>query len=471
MSKLISFSTILIIARILTPEEIGVFAIVSSLTFIAVDLRFFGTGNYIVKEKEVTVEKQRSALGVGLGISYILGGALYLSASSIASFFDYSAMDTLFELMAISFFVAPFYINPHSMMIKTFAFKKLGIINCLSQAVSATVTITLIHLGYSYYSLAMTMTVTILCQICLSLVLVPQYTIFIPSFKNTKSILSFGGFNSTAAILNRLSFLSPDLIIGKLGVARDVAMFSRGLGFMDFLSQVLTMGFRPIALPYLSESINSGQDINNAYLRATNLLGSICWPIIMVAAVSGYPIILFLFGPQWGESVPLVAFLGVWMTFKLVHILAPALFMAANKPNLLFLQSFVVFLITAFGILISYRFGLVNVAKSMAIAGVLEFAFVSFVLHKYFELGFLKLLRSLATNVLLTFTCLIATYLIDYIIVFSETPPLHSIIIIASINIPLWFVVTKCLRLEIYNEVSRAFRDLATFKSNKSASE
>lgn len=468
ISKLISFSSVLIIARLLSPEEIGVFAIVSSVTYIAVDLRFFGTGNFIVKEKDVTIEKQRSVLGVGLIISYALGTSLIFSSPALASFFGYADMDILFNLIAISFFIAPFYINPHSMMIKTFAFKQLGIINCISQTLSALVTITLIQLDFSYFSLAAAMNVTVVSQILLAYIMVPNHVIFVPSLKNISRILSFGSFNSMAAIFNRLSYLSPDLIIGKLGVARDVAMFSRSLGFMDFLSQVLTMGFRPVALPYLSESIHSNNNINKAYLRATNLLGSICWPIIAVAAVSGYPIIIFLFGSQWSESIPLVAFLGIWMIFKMIHILAPALFLAANKPKLLFLQSVSVFFITAFGILLSYNFGLAFVAKSMAIAGILEFAFVTYQLKKHFDLSILSLIRSLTPNAVLTLACLFSTIALDIAIDFSTTLPVLSIMFIACINIPLWFVLCKLLKLEIFVEIQRALTELPLFKAKHS---
>ena len=460
ISKLIAFVSVLIIARILTPEEIGVFAIVSSFTILAVDLRFFGTGNFLIKEEEVTQATKRSVLGVSLAISYTLGIGLFLGASTLADFFGYADMTLLFRLMSISFFIAPFVVVPHSMLMKEYNFKSLLIITCSAQLLSVLITIYLISLGFSYFSLAISMNVSVLCQLVLTYLLAPSHLIFKPSYKEAKAILSFGGFNSLSVIFNRLSFVAPDIIIGKIGTARDVAIYSRGLGFMDFLSQVLTMGFRPIALPYLSESIHNKYDVNKAYLRTINLLGSICWPIISVAAVSAYPIIILLFGKQWQEAVPIVSYLGIWMVFKMVHVLAPALFLASNSPKLLFYQTFSVFTLTAAAIAYSYDSGLLAVAKAMAIVGIMEFLIISCQLKLYFGLRLSVLIKSLLPNILLTVITLLVTYCLELAIDFEQQTPLFSVGLIAIINIPIWLILIRVLKLEIYDELKRAIVEL-----------
>jgi O-antigen/teichoic acid export membrane protein len=460
ISKVTSFAFIIVIVRLLTPEELGVFAIVSSLTVLAVDLRFFGTGNFLIKEQEVTEDMKRSVLGVSIVISYLLGLALFFGASSLSNYFEYPDMTLLFQLMSFSFFVAPFVVVPHSLLMKEYNFKSLLIITCVSQIISVLITLYLITLGFSYFSLAITMNVTVIIQLILTYFLASNHLVLRPSLKQIKSILNYGGFNSLAVIFTRLSYVAPDLIIGKMGTAREVAMYSRGLGFMDFLSQVLTMGFRPIALPYLSESIHNKADVNSAYLRATNLLGSICWPIIAVAAFSAYPIIVFLFGDQWVESVPIVAYLGVWMVFKMLHILAPALLLASNNQKLLFYQTASVFVITALAIAGSFKYGLIAVAQAMALVGIIEFILISYQLKQRLGLNILALLRSLIPNITLTLTCLLATYFLSLTINFTKQDPIFSLGLIALVNIPLWIILTKVLRLEIYLELKRAIGEL-----------
>jgi len=464
ISKGTSFAFVIVIVRWLTPEELGVFAIVSSLTLLAADLRFFGTGNFLIKEQEVTEDKKRSVLGVSIVISYLLGLTLFFGASSLSNYFEYPDMTLLFQLMSLSFFVAPFVVVPHSLLMKEYNFKSLLVINCVSQIIAVLITIYFITLGFSYFSLAITMNVTVIVQLILTYFLASNHLVLRPSFKQINSILNYGGFNSLAIIFARLSYVAPDLIIGKMGTAREVAIYSRGLGFMDFLSQLLTVGFRPIALPYLSESIHNKADVNLAYLRATNLLGSICWPIIAVAALSAYPIIVFLFGDQWLESIPIVAYLGVWMVFKMVHILAPALLLASNNQKLLFYQAASVFVITALAIAGSFKYGLIAVAQAMAVVGIIEFILISYQLKQRLGLNILALLRSLIPNITLTLTCLLATYFLSLTINFTKQDPIFSLSLIALVNVPLWIILTKVLKLEIYHELKRAMGDLRQSK-------
>jgi O-antigen/teichoic acid export membrane protein len=456
VSQLITFVNVLIIARLLTPEEVGVFAIVSSFTIIAVDLRFFGTGNFLVKEMKITEEKKRSVLGVSIVISYFLGIVLFSCASILSSYFAYADMTLLFQLTSLSFFIAPFVVVPHSMLMREYNFKALFIIICVSQLVSVVVTVYLISLGYSYFSLAITLNVAVICQLLLIYLISPSHLVFRPSNKQVKDIFQFGGLNSLSTILTRLSFVVPDLIIGKIGSARDVAMFSRGLGFTTFLSQVLTMGFRPIALPYLSESIHNNENVIDSYLRATNLIGSICLPVLSVASVSAYPIIMLLFGEQWIEAVPIVGYLSIWMAFKMIHVLVPPLFIASNKQKLLLYQTAIVFILTSCAIAFFYEYGLVTVAKIMAIVGFLEFILITYQLKLYFNLKFIVLIKSLFPNIILTITCLVTTYFLDLVMDFRNYSPLITLGFVAFVNICIWVSLTKILKLEIYNEVKEA---------------
>lgn len=458
ITKLIAFVSVVFVARMLTPDELGVFAIVSAFTIIAVDLRFFGAGNYLIKEKYVTEEKKRTVLGVSLFMSFSLGFLLLIAAPSLARFFAYDDMTALFQIMSVSFFVAPFYLVPHSIMMKEYNFKYLLLIECTSNLITLITTILLIHFGYSYYSLAISMNVTIVCNLFFTLVLARKYMVFVPSLKKCKDVINFGGFISLSIIFERLSTVAPDIIIGKLGTTRDVAMYSRSVGFLDFIAQVLTMGFKPVALPYLSKSIHDNENVNSAYLRATNLLGSICWPILSVAILSAYPLIMLLFGEQWKEAVPLVPFLGLWMLFRLIHTLSPSLFVASNRYKLLFYKSLTMFILTATSITLSYEYGLLAVAKAMSFVGILDFVITTIILRHFFHLDIIVMLGSMLRNFVLTFIAVASTLLLKLFVDIESIKPIVSLSFIALINIPIWLISIRILKLEIYKEFKRALK-------------
>ena len=61
-----------IIARLLTPTEIGIYAVAAVLAQLAAQFRDFGMAEYLIQEKDLTNEKIRAAFGVNIIISWTM---------------------------------------------------------------------------------------------------------------------------------------------------------------------------------------------------------------------------------------------------------------------------------------------------------------------------------------------------------------------------------------------------------------
>ena len=60
----VSFVTVAVLARLLTPKEIGLFAVATSIAFLASSIRSLGVSEYLIREKEITAEQVKSVVGV-----------------------------------------------------------------------------------------------------------------------------------------------------------------------------------------------------------------------------------------------------------------------------------------------------------------------------------------------------------------------------------------------------------------------
>ena len=74
---LLSFGSVIIVSRLLTPEEIGIFSVSVSLLGFAHILRDFGVGNYLIQVKEVTRANMRAAFSVMLYSSWLIAALLF----------------------------------------------------------------------------------------------------------------------------------------------------------------------------------------------------------------------------------------------------------------------------------------------------------------------------------------------------------------------------------------------------------
>ena len=75
-------------ARLLTPDELGVYAIAGAVVLIASELKLMGTTSYLIREKELTEAKVRSGVGLSIIFSWGLGFSLAASSNYLSLFFD-----------------------------------------------------------------------------------------------------------------------------------------------------------------------------------------------------------------------------------------------------------------------------------------------------------------------------------------------------------------------------------------------
>jgi O-antigen/teichoic acid export membrane protein len=87
VSTTVAFVSMAIISRILTPAEIGVFLVASSLVFLIEAFRDFGVAACIVQERDLTHRFVQTAFTIMVLLSFILGAMIFLAAPWIAQLF------------------------------------------------------------------------------------------------------------------------------------------------------------------------------------------------------------------------------------------------------------------------------------------------------------------------------------------------------------------------------------------------
>ena len=77
-SLALNFLATIILARLVTPEDIGIFSIAMAFVSVAHTLRDFGTSQYLIQAKELEQAHIRAALTVAASTAYLLVIAIYM---------------------------------------------------------------------------------------------------------------------------------------------------------------------------------------------------------------------------------------------------------------------------------------------------------------------------------------------------------------------------------------------------------
>lgn len=448
--QIMAFVTIVILARLLSPEEIGIYAVAGTASIIATELSSFGVVQYLIREKNIKEDKIRSVLGMAVIVSWGLGFILILSAPYIAVFYEKAAIKSILWILSISFFVVPFFSVPVALWKRKMQFHQMAILSFVSQLVTSASTIFLVLLGFSYYGLAIGVIIGMFSRLLIAITFRPAGTVWIPKFTLVKDLLQFGLFASSTNVFSRFSESIPDLVIGKIGSMADVGYFSRGFGAVLFLNRILISAVAPVILPHLAEVKRSGGSVTEAYLRSVKLLLAFTLPAFAVASGASYPMIIGLFGNQWGEAVPIASILAVWVMFVSVHSFSSSAFIISGGEKLMFMSGLIISVLRLILVVATASQGLVMVAWAMVISGVIEFCINTLALKKSMGLEINKLFVVLLPNLFIAFICWLVTLLIDYVIVFEESNPLQSLATVAMCLSIVWLLLLRVTKHEAW---------------------
>lgn len=466
--RILGLAWTMIVARLLTPSEIGTFAIASSLVMLMGEFKLLGAGSYLVREKEINDDKIRSALGLTMIMSWGLGGAIFIASPYIAVFYELPPVETIFRLLAVSFLIAPFISISTAILQRNFRFQALFYVKISAHVIGLTSTIAFILMGFSFYSLAFGQIIIALVEFSILFVIWPKGAPRFPSFKGLKPIVGLGIYTSLANMLNRGIVTAPDLVIGKLGSTHQAGIYSRGLGFMEFLLQSLVMGVTPVALPYLSQTQREKGDLGQAYIKASVLVGGLVCPVLAVAGLASLPAIRLFFGDQWDAAAPISLILAIWAMLRTVHWPSNPLLIANGNEKFMIVKESLIFFPFLAGIIFAYQFGLEAIAVAFVVSGVWEITVTSIILAKKIKLSFFRLFKAWLPNIVVTLVCGGTTYLISLMVDFGSSNFWKPILIIAAVMPPVYLATLKILSHPLFDELFGLFK-MAVQKITKKA--
>ena len=324
----------LIIARLLTPEQIGIFSVAAVVVALAQIIRDLGVSGYIIQVEKLTTEILRAAFGLALLSAGALALALSLASGSIATFYAEPRLQEVMLILALNFALTPFGSVTMACIRREMGFRAIAVVDVLSALISLGVTIALAYLGYGAMSLAWGAIAGTIFSTLAAQFLRPAYMPWLPGLKGASAILKFGSITTSSSIIGYLNTSATDLVLGKLSGMSAVAYFNRAASLNRFFGGLLSKALNPVLLPAFSNIRRQDGDLGFAFLNGTSLVTAVTWPLYAFIAILAEPLILLMFGDQWRVSIELVPYIAMTALLSSTYTLCGASYVARGKPSL-----------------------------------------------------------------------------------------------------------------------------------------
>lgn len=323
----------LILARLLSPEEFGIYSIAASVVLIGYMFRNFGIGQFIIQVEQLNDGILRSAFTVTLAISWSIGLLLLLGAPWLGDFYANAGITTVLRLLSLNFILLPFGSIADAVLRRNMAFDKLAVINVSAAAATLVVGTTAAYLGASYLSIAWASNASTIVSILLTLCYRPSGLPWLPGVSHLRDVWKFGLKVGMMDLLNRGSDSATELIIGRVQGLHSLGIYSRAYGTFWLFEYAFTQGIRPVILPYLSKAKHQQADLGALYISIVNLVSIFLIPFFVFLGLNAADIIYVMYGDQWTAAAPLLQVLCIAGLFFAPTIFFEQLMIAQGRPG------------------------------------------------------------------------------------------------------------------------------------------
>ncbi len=307
----LQFTTTIVLARLLTPEEIGIFSVSMALTTIVASIREFGVANYLIQAPTVDKQTLRQSQAVCFAIAWPLAALIYGARDAVAAFYGEPGVARVMAVLAIVFLLMPIGLVARAMITRELQFKTLFVVQVSMVAMQAITAILTARYGAGYMSMAWGQLAAQLTTILVLAILRPRHVFLRPSFRGWLPVLTFGAYNSSTNCLMQAGIYVPDMIIGRLLGFGAVAYYTRALGLTGLYEMAIAAVVLPIAFPVFAAARHQGRDVTAGFLHALSLVTGFGLPFFACLGVLAEPIVLLLFGDPWRPAVPVLQILCV----------------------------------------------------------------------------------------------------------------------------------------------------------------
>ena len=298
-----AFVTTILLTRILLPEDFGLIGVIMVFLTISKAIIDSGLGTSLIKDNDADDHDFSTVFFANIGVSIVLYLILFISAPSIAVFFEDNRLTQLLRVLSFGLILSAASSIQTKILIKNLNFKKLTILRLPGIFLGSIIAIYCAYSGLSYWSLVIKELVTLSLD---ALVLwtkagwKPKWVFHKEKFKYH---FNYGYKLMLTSILDSVFSEVYALVIGKFFSINTLGYYNRANRFMKLPRRLLINVVTKPTFPLISKIKEDKEKVGVLYRKMIRGLFFIVAPTFVILATISEPLFNLLLTDKWGDTI------------------------------------------------------------------------------------------------------------------------------------------------------------------------
>jgi PST family polysaccharide transporter len=296
----------IVLARLLPPQEFGLFGVAFSIVAMAEMLGSCGMLRALVQRKDLAPEHESAAAIFQFGGALLLGAILLFSAPVLAQWFRMPGLTIILSLQPVILIIDAVALLPEARLTRRLAFDRLMFIQAASRALGGVLAIFVAMRGLGALSLVIGSISTALLRMSLLWLCAPGSIPMGFQGCHFRPLFNFGSAVLITNVVNQLAQRLDVLIIGRLVGMAGVGLYQRAIQLGLLPLTQLTGPVNKVLFPSMSSVQNEPVRFRRGYLATVRFSTLVTFPVLTLLWITADIVVPFVYGPMWEGVVPIL---------------------------------------------------------------------------------------------------------------------------------------------------------------------
>lgn len=376
----ITFLVGLILARLLTPAEYGIMAMIAIFIAVSNSIIDSGFSNALIRKVHVERVDYNTVFYFNFAISVVLYLLLFVSSPAISVFFKEPILVEVTRIIGLIIIINSLGIIPRTIFIKNINFKTQTKVSLVSSISSGIIGISMAFVGLGVWSLVGQQ----LSRQILNTLFLWVYCKWRPvwefSINSFKELFGFGSKLLLSGLLDTIYKNIYYLVIGRFYTPAQLGQYTRAEQFNTIFSSNLTSVVQRVSYPVLSSIQEEPARLREAYRKVIKTAMLVTFACMLGLAAVAKSLIIILIGEKWLPAVRLLQIICFSGMLYPLHAINLNILQVKGRSDL-FLRLEIIKKIIAIGpITIGVFYGI----EYMLLGGVFT-SFIAYFLNSYYS--------------------------------------------------------------------------------------
>lgn len=346
-----------VLARLVSPEDFGILAIVTVFSAFFMMISDMGIGVAVIQYQDLSEKDYGSLFGFSIILSVLLSLVFCLASFPIAVFYTSEILIPLCCFTSLGLLFSTLNMVPNGLMLKEKRFFSIGIRLIVASIISGAIAIVLAVFDFGVYALAAQIVLSSAIILCWNVFCRPIRSINFHFMSVLKKVFSYSAYQFGFNLINYFSRNMDNLLIGKILGTASLGYYDKAYKLTSYPMTAFSSVIASVIQPFMAVHQNNLDIIFSYWFRITKFISLVAAPVAILMYSASEEIVLIMYGDQWLVAVPILRILSLTVFFQMLANPTGAFFQSTGRTDLMFRVGLINSCLSISGLLIGIYFG------------------------------------------------------------------------------------------------------------------